>query len=990
MDKIELNQYYTDISNEDGTINPSQLFNKSVYLKRFNVNDYLKYQSSDYYKWINSSFKDYSFPSDYSQQSFADLCESRNYSLKPQQKFAARVFNTLVENRGMLIYHGLGSGKTQTSIVIAEAFKFRRTRGDIIPGRTDTVVHIVVPAALVDQYYSEIIGNVENGTIRSATGQVVINGERQFYLNKKVRAAIQENLESIKSLQEQIAGREGNINTLRDKILELELMNRELYEIEKKRINRVYEIISHEKFLNRLFTIKHGNFIEGEYLSILQRPKGLLIIDEAHGLVSAIGSNYRKLLIALRYYADDDFRTILLTGSPIYDKPFEFGLLINLLRPRILFPDGFEKFNEVFVKDNTMINKELFRQMCSGYVSYFKGGNPEAYPYKRVILMHHQMSSYQYTVYKNALFKEIERDQKNKLESREEYLVRVATTESVADETTTSVFNNSRLFCNIAFPEAGQNTHADLVNIGREHFESQNPGVELPSRSELYTIGVSLTKRTTTGRSGIIQQGLSEFKRQLRAVKGDSDDVIKVVKNYSTKFAKIAEIIQESPGPVFIYSNYVFYGVEAMAAVMESLGYSSYPSKGPAGSYFVWKGQADPIEIKRANRAFNNIKNIDGSVLKIMFGTQSVMEGVDFKRVRQIHVLDPWWNDSRMQQVIARGVRLCSHKDLPERDREVKVFIHLSTLGSAERLYTLSITRPDGRVAKVMSTLEPTNALLERDKKNFIFLESYVKDDRVYNSKSQFRINQIIAGSVEKMSDPELTKRFGRWKQLDRISVEQYMYTRSLTKLNLNREFEMEIKRSAIDCNINKNGNIIRLEEHFIPEGEMFKIRFLNYSTGQEYLPENETYYTLSDILAKGINQLTVFRKDETLVTFPKNLIVKEEIDCTNEVYRFTGNLPKPVVELTINKEMIKYLKKMPLEAIKKFFFDVEHGNIPVEDKTLGGKIKKFYSKKSRDEKQILIDSLKGVGIDEDVWDFYSTEELKKIVAKVIKKTIVE
>ena len=76
--------------------------------------------------------------------------------------------------------------------------------------------------------------------------------------------------------------------------------------------------------------------------------------------------------------------------------------------------------------------------------------------------------------------------------------------------------------------------------------------------------------------------------------------------------------------------------------------------------------------------------------------------------------------------------------------------------------------------------------MLIKSKKNFIFLESYIKDDRVYNSKSQFRINQILPGSVEKMSDPELTKRFGRWKQLDRISVEQYMYTRSLKKLNLN------------------------------------------------------------------------------------------------------------------------------------------------------------------------------------------------------------
>ena len=391
----EPNDYYTDITDETGQILTSKKFNKGIYIPRFNINNYRNYQSREYYEWINKNLKVYSFPANYSQKTFQELCESRDYSLKPQQKFAGRIFNTLVENRGMLVYHGLGSGKTQTSIVIAEAFKFRKTSGDIIPGRTDTVVVIVVPANLVNQYYSEIIGNVENGTIRSASGQIVINGERQFYLNTRVRRAIAENNISIKAIEEKISTRKGNIQQLREQILELEMLNKELETIEQKRVKRVYKILSHEKFLNGLFKIDRGNFIEGEELELLKKPNGLLIVDEAHGLVSAIGTNYRKLLIALRYYTSPSFRTILLTGSPIYDKPFEVGLLINLLRPRMLFPDGFDNFNNIFIKEtpegNVMTNQRLFQQMCSGYVSYFKGGNPRAYPYKRVILMNHQM-----------------------------------------------------------------------------------------------------------------------------------------------------------------------------------------------------------------------------------------------------------------------------------------------------------------------------------------------------------------------------------------------------------------------------------------------------------------------------------------------------------------------------------------------------------------------------------------------------------------------
>ena len=117
-----LDDYYTDITDETGQIVASKRFNKRVYIPKFNINSYSNYRSRDYYEWINKNLNVYSFPANYQQKTFQELCENRDYSLKPQQKFAGRIFNTLVENRGMLVYHGLGSGKTQTSIVIAEAF----------------------------------------------------------------------------------------------------------------------------------------------------------------------------------------------------------------------------------------------------------------------------------------------------------------------------------------------------------------------------------------------------------------------------------------------------------------------------------------------------------------------------------------------------------------------------------------------------------------------------------------------------------------------------------------------------------------------------------------------------------------------------------------------------------------------------------------------------------------------------------------------------
>ena len=58
-----INQYYTD----------PVAFDKKIYNKKFDVNDYKNYKSREYYSWINKSFENYSFPLDYSLQTFYSL-----------------------------------------------------------------------------------------------------------------------------------------------------------------------------------------------------------------------------------------------------------------------------------------------------------------------------------------------------------------------------------------------------------------------------------------------------------------------------------------------------------------------------------------------------------------------------------------------------------------------------------------------------------------------------------------------------------------------------------------------------------------------------------------------------------------------------------------------------------------------------------------------------------------------------------------------------
>jgi hypothetical protein len=972
------NQYYTDVVIDGKIVNERCFKGSKVYsnIKDYKFNSPSKYKSEEYYSWINREFQKYAFPPEKFNEDtynpeimYQSICNAKDYSLKPQQKFAARVINTHTNNRGLLIYHGLGSGKTQTSIIIGEAFKFRRTDDFIINDRAATHVLIVVPKALKDQYYSEIIGKIENGQIKSATGEVLINEERQFYLDEDLRDAISQAYTDIMRLEREIMNGEGNAEENVRQITLLKNSIRLREKEERSKVNKVYYILTHEKFLNEVFKYKPDTkeFTPGEYIKLLKFKNGLLIIDEIQGLVSAIGSSYRKLLYAIKFYANPEFRVVALTGTPIYDKPFEFGLLMNLLRPRIEFPDGIDEFNETFIENKNKIkNRDLFKMMCSGYISYFKGGNPEAYPFKKTVLMLHSMDPFQYTAYKQAVTDEVGRELEKGIRApeNESFIVRVHNTERANDEASTGIYNNSNLCCNIAFPEA------QLTTIEAKH----------------------ITRKTR------LEANIRKFRELLREEVRLSNHLMEpqktnrllgVIKNYSSKFAKVAELIMQSKGPVFVYSNFVYYGVDAMAIVMNTFGYTEFPDNSGRGMYFIWKGQADENEIVKAKELFNSKANVNGDILRIMFGTQTTMEGVDFRNVRQVHILDPWWNDSRVQQIVARGIRLCSHRDLPANERYVDVFIHLSTLGSKQKLYEVTVSKVDERGNTYEDKIKSLLVIENPDESRpgyWVYRESYIVPNtgEVRESSRTFLASSIVR--FQKMGDPELINAFGGYKDLDKKSVQEYMYDIAVRKLTLNRQFERAIKEVSIDCSLNKNGNIVRLDEFYSPTADenFYTLQYENYSTGETYkrlgVPDIFTLQDIVDNIALRSTNYKFVSKDLKEVTLNKSLIISERINCSQPNYSF-NKVPEKIINETLNHQVIPQLMNLNLGQIKDYFNGVQRGTIDTVDPKLSEKINLFKKQDINFQKDELIKKLldRGVGDDASAWQLYTLAELKKI-----------
>ena len=49
-----------------------------------------------------------------------------------------------------------------------------------------------------------------------------------------------------------------------------------------------------------------------------------------------------------------------------------------------------------------------------------------------------------------------------------------------------------------------------------------------------------------------------------------------------------------------------------------------------------------------------NIDNKYGKNIKVVLISQAGTEGLDFKFVRQVHVMEPWWHMNRIEQIIAK------------------------------------------------------------------------------------------------------------------------------------------------------------------------------------------------------------------------------------------------------------------------------------------------------------------------------------------------
>jgi hypothetical protein len=194
---------------------------------------------------------------------------------------------------------------------------------------------------------------------------------------------------------------------------------------------------------------------------------------------------------------------------------------------------------------------------------------------------------------------------------------------------------------------------------------------------------------------------------------------------YSGKMGNISNIIRNSEGIIIIYSQYIDGGVVPLALMLEEMGFTRYgfashttsllktpPPSEKMLDAVTMKTKEDFLKAKQAgeqhrgnpigefsqakyvmitgDKTFspNNLadikyvtgkNNVHGQNVKVILISQAAAEGLDFKNIRQVHILSPWYNLNRIEQIIGRGVRNLSHCDLPFEKRNVEIYLHSTT-----------------------------------------------------------------------------------------------------------------------------------------------------------------------------------------------------------------------------------------------------------------------------------------------------------------------
>lgn len=625
------------------------------------------YQKREYYgNRINEFNKDLSKYNNIKE--FRDNICSGDIKYYSHQSFLNNLINPYTPYNGLLIFHGVGTGKTGSAIAISENFKNMVLK-------YGNKIHILVPGPLIKNNWKTEIIKFNNKNYY----ENIIN-QKGLILNKE---NIEKELWNINSqFYKLMSYRSFYKKVLGEKIKDPDL--------EKKKFRKIDGNIERDVPIDRLESLDNT----------------LLIVDEAHNLTN----NEYGLALKELIKKSQNLKILLLSATPMKNLGDDIIELINFIRPldsQLVRDKVFNTPKFGYLLDLKKDGLDYLKKYCSGYISYYRGAHP--------LLFAKQVDMGEKP--KELKFTKLIKCQMNSFQLKHYNIIK----ENIDD----ALEKSSQAVANFVFPGLNQDS-TDIIGLhGIEGFKKLKNQLDNNKDILLKLINKKFFDNKVKELDNILYY--NEYSGNFRGMIYK----LPYIKNFSSKFYTLLNnlnnLVNEKSNTAFIYSNLVKSGIDLITEILLENGYLEYKedqnyeildntkdyltgkeyknfkdkSKFKPSTFLKITGQineneTNDIEIKKRiiDNVYNNINNLDGKNLKFILGSKVMNEGITLENISEIHILDVHYNLGKTYQVIGRGIRQCKHYNITNESNpfpEVKVYKYViglkDKLSSEEILY---------------------------------------------------------------------------------------------------------------------------------------------------------------------------------------------------------------------------------------------------------------------------------------------------------------
>ena len=657
----------------------------------------------------------------YDVKEYSDILCKAEFELAPQQLFVRNFLSLQTPYNSLLLYHGLGSGKTCSAISVAEEMReYNKQMG--IGKRIIVVASPNVQENFKVQLFDETKLKLINGlwNISSCTGNKLLKEINPMNMSGLTKENVVSQIKQIISKYYAFMGYTGFANyIIKSSTIELNtrISNEKREALIKKKLQKEFE--------NRL-----------------------IIIDEVHNIRLTddnIGSKrIAQELFKLVNYVEN-LRLLLLSATPMYNSYKEIIWLLNLMnlndkRAEIKLSEVFDEYGNFKMGQDGVeeIGKELLERKATGYISYVRGENPYTFPYRLWPMNFSPENTFASSSNANGIM--YPRRQLNGMpiaqgiERVSLFLVNVGEyqqkgydcfIQKINEGKNEITFDNMEAFgytilqkplqaLNMIYPSEELDEILKMENPVYKNIDTS----ELIGESGLNRIITFETMPYNKETGGSSYRYNFEYEPESYKKYGKIFSPTEIGK-YSGKIKNICTRIMNSSGIVMIYTQYIDGGAIPVALALEEMGFtrgdtqlSLFKTRKPAikkidaitfkteeehkrnesagafspAKYIMITGDKglSPNNAEILKKV-NDESNKDGRKIKVVIISAAGSEGLDYKCIRQVHVMDPWYNMSRIEQIIGRAVRTCSHKNLPFEKRNVEIYLYGSLMNGEER-----------------------------------------------------------------------------------------------------------------------------------------------------------------------------------------------------------------------------------------------------------------------------------------------------------------